>query len=388
MRIIFVGSVVPNNEMFLFRDLSVAGNKMQLGFINGFSENNIDTTCISVEPHKMWMFNHRPLFVKKSIFQINNRCRTIGIRFCNFFAIKQFSIIKNIYKEIKHQKPDEDTILIVYNTMTIFAEPVLKIAKRFKCKCGVVVADLPIQYKKSLLRRIEERRQINYISKFDFLIPLTEKIAFDFAPNTPFCVIEAGLDCNSDIESDYQFSDGKKHIVYSGALNQLSGIDIVLELSKQGKNDFILDIFGSGIYEKEVQKYANTNSNIVYHGVVPNSKMISIQKSADLLICPRHPDNFTTKYTFPSKLLEYIFAGVPVLANRLPGVPLEYDNLINIVEKDDVTSWRKAIDDILSNYAYYKRRAVRAKKICSLTKNWDSQCKKVIAFLEEKVLQK
>ena len=57
MNIVFVGSVVDKQSLELLPDASIAGNKMQLGFINGFINNNINTKVVTVEPHAMWKFN-------------------------------------------------------------------------------------------------------------------------------------------------------------------------------------------------------------------------------------------------------------------------------------------------------------------------------------------
>ena len=48
--------------------------------------------------------------------------------------------------------------------------------------------------KKSIVQRIEDRMEIELINKFDGLIPVTKHIQTDFAPNTPFIVVEAGFE--------------------------------------------------------------------------------------------------------------------------------------------------------------------------------------------------
>ena len=43
---------------------------------------------------------------------------------------------------------------------------------------------------------------------------------------------------------------------------------------------------------------------------------------------PRSADAEYTKYSFPSKTIEYLATGVPVVMNRLPGIPEEYEYFV------------------------------------------------------------
>lgn len=382
MRIIFIGSTVDRETLKKLPDASVAGNKMQLGFIKGFIKNGIDTVVISVEPQAMWKFNKKPIIVKSKKLN-DEQVNLCTVSYINIPVIKQISIYRAIKKRLKKERINEETVLVVYNTMSIFALPVLKAAKKYNCKCAAIIADLPIKFKKNVFRRIEDKRQIDYIPKFDAIIPLTEHIAIDFAQDKPYCVVEAGCDardCNKVIAE--KKNDEKKHIVFSGTLNQLSGIDLIINAMSYVNPNIVLDIYGKGeqvgfIKEKESQ-------NIIYHGFVTNDEIMKIQAKSDLLVCPRHFDEFTTKYTFPSKLLEYIIAGVPVLSNKLKGIPQEYEKYVTLSEYDDPLTWAKYINEILiDNPEKYKQKAIWALKECSEKKSWENQTEKVITLFNQ-----
>lgn len=384
MKIIFVGSVVDSKTINNLPAASVAGNKMELGFIKGFIDNGISTSVISVEPHEMWKFNDKPISVKSK--KLLDGATVINtIKYINIPFLKQISAYLEIQKQLKLSKIDKNTTLFVYNTMSYFALPVIHTAKKNQCKCVAIVADLPIQYKKNIFRRIEDLIQVNLISKFDGLVVLTENIARDFAPQTPFCLVEAGCFPNECCEKNATEAKQTTHknIVFSGTLNQLSGIELIIEAMEYlDANDFVLNIYGRGPLEDFVKNSASHSKNIVYHGRVSNDKMGAIQKNADLLVCPRVTDNYTTKYTFPSKILEYLCSGVPILANRLPGIPEEYDEYINYSHEESAESWAKAILEILiNNNEFYLNKASNARNIVLEKKSWNNQCKRVIGSL-------
>lgn len=389
MEIIFVGSTVDRKTLKNLPDASVAGNKMELGFIKGFLSNGINTIGISAETHGMWKFNGRPIYVKEKY--LKDDCASLyTVPYFNLPVIKQYSIYRSIYKKVRHEiykrkaknNNKDDIILVVYNTMTIFAEPVLKAAKKEECKCVAIVADLPIKNKKNIIRRLEDQRQEAYISKFDGLIPLTKYIVDDFAPGKPYCIVEAGCNPSDYRKTNVISGNLSKRVVFSGTLNELSGIDLILNAMKYVSPSIELDIYGDGPYRKIVEDATQNQKNVNYYGKVSNDEMISIQKKASLLVCPRYSDTYTTKYTFPSKVLEYICAGVPVLSNRLQGIPLEYEDYITFSKSEDPKDWAESIDTIvLYKNEYYRKKAEKAKRIVLEKKSWENQSKKVLDFL-------
>lgn len=390
MSIIFVGSTVDRETLKVLKDASVAGNKMELGFVKGFLNNGVPTAAISVEAHGMWKFNHQPILIQGKHLKDEN-ADIITVPYINIPVFKQISIIRNLKKKLKEYISKEEysnATLIVYNTMTIFAKPVLDISRQMGLNCIAVVADLPIKFKKNFLRRMEDTRQINAISKFDALIPLTEHIAKDFAPNTPYCVVEAGCspsDYGNQVEE--RPVDAVKTVVFSGTLNELSGIELMLDAMLLVKDQHIvLNIYGDGPLRKYVEQQVQSRKNVKYFGRIENNQMLQVQRSAWLLVCPRKSDDFTTKYTFPSKVLEYICAGVPVLANRLMGIPTEYEDYLTYAKSERPEDWAQMLEQILSdkNYEIYKHKALIARKNVLNAKTWDVQTRHAMNYFSEK----
>ncbi|MBP3360682.1 MAG: hypothetical protein J6N52_07515 [Clostridia bacterium] len=54
-----------------------------------------------------------------------------------------------------------------------------------------------------------------------------------------------------------------------------------------------------------------------------------------MLVNPRSATDEFTKYSFPSKTMEYMLSGTPVVMYKLAGIPDEYDEYLNYF---DVTS--------------------------------------------------
>ena len=57
-------------------------------------------------------------------------------------------------------------------------------------------------------------------------------------------------------------------------------------------------------------------------------------RQATVLVNPRPSRQDFTAFSFPSKTLEYLAAGKPVLSTRLPGIPEEYFGYLQPIEDE------------------------------------------------------
>ena len=145
------------------------------------------------------------------------------VSYINIPIIKQLMIQHMLKKELNRALSTDEfhnSTIVVYNTMSIFVRPVLKAAKEQGLNAIAIVADLPIREKKNIVRRIEDRRQIESIGRMSAIIPLTKQIALDFAPDLPYCVVEAGCNPNDYSDDDLQLDTSSyNNVVFSGTLN-------------------------------------------------------------------------------------------------------------------------------------------------------------------------
>lgn len=382
MVIIIVGSCVKKEDMGKFPNISVAGNKMLLGFAEGFALNDCTVECVSITARSMRRLkkNGEPLVQCKENYSSNGVNFNV-IKYVNTILLKQLTISRSIYKELKRlvkKYSSEEIVLCVFNTISYIARPTLRISKKYKISTCGIIADLPIKCKKNFLQKIEDKLEIETVKSFDYLVPLSKYTAIDFGNNTPYCVVEAGLaEFFAPIESE------NNDVVYTGSLNCLSGMQLLIECAEKFVGTSVkFHVYGAGEYEGALIEAVAKGYPIIYHGRVSNLDAINAQRKAKILICPRLPDDFTTRYTFPSKVLEYMSCGVPVITNDLAGIPDDYYDYINVI-KDDVNSWFKCINDIFENYQNYSDKAKMGLAYIKAEKNWKQQTKKVLSFFIE-----
>jgi len=141
--------------------------------------------------------------------------------------------------------------------------------------------------------------------------------------NKPNLVIEGIIDTGLHLK----MYEGKreKAILYSGTLNYKYGIKEILDSFMMIKNNSIeFWICGAGEAEKDIVNASKIDPRIKYFGILDWSKLAILQQRARFLINPRQNIGAYTKYSFPSKLMEYLASGTPVIAYKLDGIPEEY----------------------------------------------------------------
>ncbi|MPM96303.1 hypothetical protein SDC9_143461 [bioreactor metagenome] len=140
-----------------------------------------------------------------------------------------------------------------------------------------------------------------------------------------------------------------KICLYAGMLNKLYGLDMLVEgFIKADIDDYVLEIFGEGPYKDELQEISKGHSNIVYRGVADNKEIISREERATLLINPRYTTAEFTKYSFPSKNMEYMASGTPIITTKLQGMPKDYYPHVFLLEDESVEGMSNLLKKVLN----------------------------------------
>ena len=81
--------------------------------------------------------------------------------------------------------------------------------------------------------------------------------------------------------------------------------------------------------------------------MVTHEKATELQANAYALINPRRNEGEYTKYSFPSKTMEYLSTGLPVIAYMLDGMPEEYREVIICPKDNSISSLSDTIKEVL-----------------------------------------
>ena len=111
----------------------------------------------------------------------------------------------------------------------------------------------------------------------------------------------------------------------AGLLEDIFGVSALLKaFMKTDKANARLLFYGKGSAVPEINACAEKDPRIKYCGELANQQIVAEEKKATLLINPRPAEGEWTAYSFPSKNMEYMASGTPLVAYDLPCIPREY----------------------------------------------------------------
>jgi len=144
----------------------------------------------------------------------------------------------------------------------------------------------------------------------------------------------------------YSLDDDDLVFVYLGVFCQGRGIpafaSAVVESSQ--RIHFVMVGFGELL---DVHSWSRLCPRIHVHAAVPHERVVELVRSADFGVCLIEDVSLSDRLCLPNKLFEYAFAGLPVLASRLPEIERvvrEYG--LGVCCDNDVESIRQAVEAI------------------------------------------
>ncbi len=255
-----------------------------------------------------------------------------------------------------------------------------------KIPLATIVTDLPDMMSGGVTRKINN----SFFKLVDGFILLTEQMSNRVNPKQkPYLVLEGHVDACApvpELAEGYETAQGKKVVLYAGSLLKLYGIQNLAEgFLKADLPDGELHIYGDGDYREELEELAQKHDNVHYFGVRPNQEIVEDEQRAALLVNPRPSAPEYTRYSFPSKNMEYMVSGTPVLTTVLPGMPKEYYPYVYLLEDETPDGVAKKLQEIFSfSQEERMQRGLSAREFVLKEKSNIRQSEKIILFLQER----
>lgn len=394
--IAFVGSVLPDALCSQTVACHTSANKFQIELLDSIrSVSGASVFVLSTLPIGVFPKSRRIVATPRAI-TVRDGISGWLIPFINILFLKQITIglaIFSILSAWLWQNRRERRFLLVYNVYPPMSFPVLLAARLFGGKSVAVVPDFPHNMSfnfrglRGALQRLDVWLEATSLPHFDGVIPLTRYITDDFAPQCPALVLEGGVSAEASEaapRADLASADTSEKICFfSGTLYDVNGIPLLLDAFQLISDpSYRLWIFGRGPLEEMVRTAAKQDKRILYWGFLPNSEVIKNQRRATLLLNARPTDQLIARYTFPSKLLEYMLSGRPTISTALPGIPDEYHEFIYVLREENSEALASMIQRICSRpLAELDDFGQRARRFMLNNKTWRQQGKRVCEFL-------
>lgn len=345
-----------------------AANTFQQRLIQGIQAQDVSLKIVSAPFIGPWPTAYQDVLFTG--FKAGDSAQGIQyVHFNNLWGYRNISrtaALKRCVKEFVQKEKSEKKAILVYCPHTPFLEAAIY-GKTLDPSIHIhmVVPDLP-QYmnlsKKAhpiydFFKKIDIQQMGKLISQVDSFTLLTEYMADKMqVGRRPYIVVE-GLTDSAAIRFDGQKPAGKK-VAYAGKLVEAFGVKRLIEaFALLSDGQATLHICGGGELKSYVEQASKIDRRIHYYGVVTAEKANEILCDTDVLVNPRQNDDEYTKYSFPSKNIEYLMTGHGVVAYMLDGMPSAYRRMLYVPKDNTVKGLALAIEDALQgNELTTKRR--------------------------------
>ena len=385
MRVLYVSNLcMPQVYESLFEDKryksSEAVQKYHRIMAEGFALNGCEVVSLGVVPANK--------NVKKKLISLPegelNGVKYKHLRTINLPIIKQMlNAVCVCFNVLKYGS--KGSFVICDGLSYLASKAAVLAGKLKKLKSVVIITDLPEFFAGTDEKTVKRYKKL--FDKFTGYIVLTEDMVEKLGyVNKPYVVLEGQVD---SLEKKMQFSQkksSKKIIMYAGTVQSQYGLKILVEgFILANLSEYELHIYGNGDYTEEIDRISKEYNKIKHFPSQPNDIIVEKEKEAYILVNPRPTDEEYTKYSFPSKNMEYMVSGTAVLTTDLPGMPEEYKQYVYLIEDESVDGVCKAlkkISELSEDYVMNKGRLAR--EFVLSEKNNKIQTKKIIELIDRK----
>ncbi len=382
--IIYISKSLPMDayEKQNFR-YTVAANKFNNHLMEGFVKNGCHVTAylfpvFEEEIKKNEFMTMHENGIDYTLLKLKNR----GIR-------AKATTLYMLYKALLRECENKDTMIICDYLNYSYALVALLVSRRKHIAIGTVVTDLPQHIGDYDMREKHSWKETaivtignKILNSFHYYLLLSKYMVDKIAQHKyEYCVVE-GL-VSDDFAGEVK-GDLGENIVYCGSLHKKYGIDMLIDgflLSDHGEKQ--LHIYGDGDYADTIRQICHKECNVCFHGTLPHKEILKVQSSAYLLVNPRPTDKEFVKYSFPSKNMEYMLSGTPVLTTDLPSMPEDYKEYIHLIREESAEGIRDILNELYAvDNTVLKKKALECRNYVLKNKNNKLQAKRFLDIFE------
>lgn len=302
---------------------------------------------------------------------------------------KRSAIIRYATKRIIKWQKEHPQGIVICDTIVGELSIAIYIASIF-CKINsvAIVTDVPLERAldtRTGFKKLPVIIKQKMIYKFKKYIFLTEQMnTLLNKKHRPYVVMEGIADGTFDSVATKEPS-GIKTCIMAGLLEDEFGVGLLIDAFKKAdvQNAELL-FYGKGKSVERILEENKMNDRIKYDGQLTNAEMIEKEKTATLLINPRPAVGEWTAYSFPSKNIEYISSGTPLVAFKLAGIPDEYDEYFYKIPSNKSDEFAKTLKNLLcKSDEELNEFGKRAQKWVLENKNPKNQAQKIVELLSK-----
>lgn len=370
MNILFCGSYMPPEHVQYFKYSSEAGNNFQHNLIKKFKESNqIEIlSYIGFPMESKYVYALKESLQKTGIHSVLRKGLLSRISGLFLYYVKFLQLVRKC------------DVVILYNYYYINFL-IVTIARFLHVKTVLIIADHTEagEYTSKSRCWLAQQAEKDYL-KFDALIILSKQLYKKTCHKKKLLFPGA---INYSAFNDFQLKQRDMvRVLYSGLLNEVTGIDLLLKAIHDVSSKQVQFVFtGRGSMTIVVEQMSQSDKRILYKGFISRDEYYRLLNDVDIVINPRNMNLRENANNFPSKIMEYLASGRIILSTRFAG----YEDFTENIKFADSTveSITKGLGLLIEQKStiaagYFKENRLKAQSY-----DWDIQTKRIEEFMKE-----
>ena len=332
--------------------------------------------------------SHRPLV--KGMFKFNSlNSDTVmegNVKFYYSYnktgkAFKLLGEKRSIEKAAKQAIDDfmsEDFIIVTDTLRFNLVKAAKHLAKKYKVKVVGMLTDNPLNLSSG--SHFVQKNLINLSVNLDGYLSLTNGLVDVFNTNVPSYVFEGLVSEENEGKKDPVFN----YFYFGGSLYERYGVKTLVDAFHKSNVKSKLVIAGAGPLDSYIEQMAEEDYRILFLSSLGKDKNIAYLRNSIANINPRPLNNKMDAESVPSKLLEYLSIGTPVISTKYPKLYNLFKDDVCWIDGNDVESLRMALEsfDTTNTEQYLKKAATARRKVFEFY-GLDVQAEYIDHFLAE-----
>jgi glycosyltransferase involved in cell wall biosynthesis len=331
LQILWLGAVFDEKTVLTAPAVSPAANRWQLGLINGLKENGISVQLIGHLPEPCWPRGR--LRVKSTDARSAPGVEQQLIDYWNLPLLRNHSLSSSYCELIDklESQLSNTRVVVTYNADSAVVAGAKYVRERYNIPWVCIVADgeAPLDA--------------------DGYVFLAWGYYKSFWVSKPKLHLDGGVPEKRSLPKICEsMSQSRRQVVmYTGALTRHGGSGFLARAFHSiDYPNAELWICGKG-YNPEVERLAAIDTRIKVMGFLPEYPLQQLLQQADVFVNPRPSSLSVNKINFPSKVLEYLSYGKPIISTWTDGLSPEYRNVLVVLESEREECLASTIQKVL-----------------------------------------
>jgi glycosyltransferase involved in cell wall biosynthesis len=292
-----------------------------------------------------------------------------------------WSMMRRLFGRWPDGRPDA---ILVANPLTRFTAPALLAGWWFGIPVATIVADLTCsQAGQPPVTRLRNWLQTLMVRLSPGTIVFSSHTTNDFRQGKPSMrMVRPPASYLLDLPQPP--AEPAAHAIYfAGALSEPAGVNLLLDAIPHVTDPTLEFWFsGRGTLEERLKQQASSDPRIRFFGFVTEEQYSEMLQKAALLVNPRPSRLLENRYNFPSKLMEYLAAGRPILSTATSDVAEHYGSALIVLADETPEGLARCIERSVAVPAE-ERAAMGSRARATVTGvTWRTQAEKILAFIE------